>query len=125
METGEILYKKQLNINSLETQVVHLKKEPLGNFDDYEFKIEHSRSVRINVTFRFVSDEGYISGDYEQTDIESLVPFYINADNADADKVYTKIELEGNYNPHVPILLSIKKIPVNVIAPKGEDLSQG
>lgn len=117
MENNEILYKKQVNINSLETQVVNLKKELSENLDSYEFKIEHSRSVRINVTFRFVSEEGHVSQDYMQSDIESLIPFYFNAENVDEDKVYKKIELEGNYNPHIQVFLSIRKITLNVIAP--------
>lgn len=117
MKNDEILFNKPLNINSLETEVVHLTTQPLGNFDDYEFKIEHSRSSRLNIIFRFVSDEGHISRDYEQADIESLVPFYFNSEEVDENKVYTKIELEGNYNPHIKIILSIRKIPLNVVPP--------
>lgn len=118
MKNDEILFNKPLNINSLQTEVVHLTNKPLGNFDEYEFKIEHNRSSRLNIIFRFVSDEGHISRDYEQSDIESLVPFYINSEEVDEDRVYTKIELEGNYNPHIKIILSIKKIPLNVIPPQ-------
>lgn len=117
METKEILSNKQLNINSLETQVIHLPNEPMGNFDNYEFKIEHNRSSRINVTFRFITNEGYVSRDYAQSDIENLIPFFIKSELVDEERIYTKIELEGNYNPFIKISLSIKKIPLNLLAP--------
>ena len=116
MKNDEILLNQPVTINSLETEVIHLNNA-LGNFDDYEFKIEHRRSSRLNITFRFISDEGHVSRDYEQSDIESLVPFYINSEMVDENRVYTKLELDGNYNPHIKIILSIKRIPLNVVAP--------
>jgi hypothetical protein len=117
MENKEVLSGKQVNINSLEKQIIHLPNEPMGNLDNYEFKIQHNRSSRINVTFRFVSKDGHISQDYHQSDIENLIPFYIGSENMDEDKIYTKIELEGNYDPFIVISLSIRKLPLNLIVP--------
>ncbi len=113
MENKEILFNKTVNISSLETQVVDLPNELVGNFDNYEFKIAHNRSSRINVTFRFTAKDGHISKDYHQSDIENLIPFYINSEKEDEGKIYNKIELEGNYDPYIIISLSVKLLPLN------------
>jgi hypothetical protein len=112
MENKEILSNKQVNINSLEKQTVKLLTE-LNNLDNYEFKIQHNRSSRINIIFRFLSNDGYVSQDYEQSDIENLIPFFIKSDRIDEGRIYNKIELEGNYDPFIVISLSIKKLSLN------------
>lgn len=100
-----ILNRKNIDLSISQKESVKL--HPLiGDFDNYEFIVEHNSLLPLNLTFTFSHKDGDISKPIEVNDVKNGISFTVPLEDEENSKFYDTLEVKGKSN----ITLTIKQV---------------